>query len=217
VLCRFSHSEDQCDGLRHEPSRDEPEDLGRHAVQPLRVVDDAEQRTLLGRRRQQAQRRKRDQEPVGRLALSQTECDAKGVRLRRGQLIEPAQQGRAQLVDTGERELHLRFHTRDPRDAEPRCLPCGVVQQGGLPDPRLPAQDQRRAAAVANRREQPVEDFPLAIPVQQLGMDTRCHLGRKLDALRDSGKCERRETTAGERLCAILGPRQPACRSLSRR
>ena len=52
-----SRREHEGDALGHQPARDERERLGRFAVEPLRVVDDAEQRSFGPELRQQAQHR----------------------------------------------------------------------------------------------------------------------------------------------------------------
>ena len=54
------------DPLGEEAAGDEPEDLRRGVVEPLRVVDDADERLLLGDLGEQRQRGEPDQEPVGR-------------------------------------------------------------------------------------------------------------------------------------------------------
>ena len=55
---RLAHREHDRHRLRQQPPRDEPEDLARGAVEPLRVVDEADQRLLVGDLGQQGQRRR---------------------------------------------------------------------------------------------------------------------------------------------------------------
>ena len=57
---------DERDALGEEAPGDEPQDLDGGVVEPLRVVDDADQRLVLGDLGEQRQRGKPDQEPVGR-------------------------------------------------------------------------------------------------------------------------------------------------------
>jgi len=54
--------------LRQQPAGDEAEHLARDAVEPLRVVDETEQRPLLGNLSQQAERGKGHQEAVRDIA-----------------------------------------------------------------------------------------------------------------------------------------------------
>jgi len=69
------------DPLRVHSARDEAQGVGRFRIDPLRVVHDAQHRTLLGKLREQAERRERDQEPVGALGGSQAERPLEGGRL----------------------------------------------------------------------------------------------------------------------------------------
>ena len=73
----------------------------------------------------------------------QTERGRQRVALRPGQAVQLAEQRRAQLVQAGERELHLRLDPDGPRDAAARRR-CStqVVQQRGLADPGVAAQHQ---------------------------------------------------------------------------
>ena len=64
-VARLAHREHQCDRLREQPPRDERQDLRRDPVEPLRVVDQADQRPLLGDVGQQAQHRQTHQEAIG--------------------------------------------------------------------------------------------------------------------------------------------------------
>ena len=54
--------EHQADRIRRQATGHEPEDLGRGVIQPLRVIDQADQGVLLGHLRQQAQHGQPDQE-----------------------------------------------------------------------------------------------------------------------------------------------------------
>ena len=66
-LPRLAHArcEHDRDPLVLEASRREHERLRRALVEPMRVVDEAKERRVLRRRREQAERRRSDQEPVG--------------------------------------------------------------------------------------------------------------------------------------------------------
>jgi hypothetical protein len=76
-------------------------------VEPLGVVDDADQWLVLGDLGQQRQGGQSDQEPVGGRAFAQPKDRCERVALGDGQPIQVLQQGRAQLVEAGVGQLHL--------------------------------------------------------------------------------------------------------------
>ncbi len=88
----------QRDRLRQRAAPDEPEDLSRGLVEPLRVIHDAEQRPILRRLRHQAERSEGDQEPVRVVSRGQSERDAERAPLGLGQRTEPVEQRSAYLV-----------------------------------------------------------------------------------------------------------------------
>ena len=65
---RVTRRECEHDPLREQSASDERERSRRGAVEPLRVVDHAEQRLLLGRLREQAENGKADEERARRAA-----------------------------------------------------------------------------------------------------------------------------------------------------
>ena len=129
------------DRVGQQPPCDEPEQLVRRLVEPLGVVDDAEQRALLGDAAQEAEHRQSDEEPVGRLARRQAERDGERVPLRSRERVKAVEQRRAELMDPRERQLHLGLGARDLLDAERDRLPGRVPQQRRLADPGLAADD----------------------------------------------------------------------------
>ena len=169
-VARLAYGEHQGDGLSQQPPRDEREDLRRDPVEPLRVVDQADKRSLLGHRRQQAQHRQADQETIGRLAGDQPERRAQGVALRARQIVDVVQHRRAQLMHASERELHLRLHAGRPNDATPGTGPRHVVHQRGLADPRLTPKDEHPALTGANVGQQPIQYLAFAAPANQAGL-----------------------------------------------
>ena len=110
------------DPLGEEPAGDEAEDLRRGVVEPLRVVDDADERLLLGDLGEQRQRREPDQEAVGCRRRAQPEHRRERVALRAGQPLEVLQHRRAELVQPAVGELHLRLDADGARDV-PACDP----------------------------------------------------------------------------------------------
>ena len=67
--------------FRQQPARDKSEHLVRSVVQPLRVIHETEQRSLLGDGRQQAEHGQGDEEPVGSGARRQAQRDTQSVPL----------------------------------------------------------------------------------------------------------------------------------------
>ena len=82
LLARFTCSEHDPDRLGQQPPSHERQRQGRRLIQPLRVIDDAQQRTLLGHLREQAQHRQPDDEPVRGRTSAQPEHDLERLALR---------------------------------------------------------------------------------------------------------------------------------------
>ena len=109
-----------------------------HPVEPLRVVDDAHERLLLGGLGEQAQDRQPDEEPIGWRSGAQAERRAQRVALRVRQLLETAEHGRAQRVQAGERELHLGLDASRPDDRHPSAASGTCRRSAVLPAPASP-------------------------------------------------------------------------------
>jgi hypothetical protein len=126
-----------------------------------------QQRPFLGRFGQQGQHRQRDQEPVRRSPLPQPERDTQRVALRNREPRQPVQQRRAQQVQAGERQLHLRFRPRCPGYPHIRRRLGHVLQQRRLAYPGLTAHHQRPPASRPQIPEEGVKHAALLLPVQQ--------------------------------------------------
>ena len=152
-VARVTDGEHQRDRFGQQPPRHESENLRRHLVQPLRVVDQADERPLLGNGRQQAQHRQADQKAIGCLAGDQAERRAEGVSLRTRQVLR---RGPTSGRTTGAR-LRRRSSISDSTPAarttrHPELVVREVVHQGGLADACLTAKDQHPALMAARRR-----------------------------------------------------------------
>jgi hypothetical protein len=167
VLEEPAHGEHQADPLREQPARHERQCLRRHPVEPVRVVDDAQQRPLLGGVRQQAQNRQPDQEAIRRRARGEPEGRAQRLALRTRQMPETIDQGRAQRVQARERELHLGLHARRPGDPALVGGRREVPEQRGLADSRLATKDEHTALTRAHAGDQSLQRVALADPVEQ--------------------------------------------------
>jgi hypothetical protein len=149
------------DRFRVQPPGHERQDLGRGLVQPLRIVDQAQQRLLRGHLRQQAQHSQANQETIRCAGRTQAERDAESVALRPGQGAAAVQHPAAELVQRREGQLHLRLDTLSACHEEVRCRVGCVAEQRGLADASLTADDQRPAAAGPYLRQQLVEGHAL--------------------------------------------------------
>ncbi len=83
-------------------------------------------------------------------------------------LPEAVQHGRAQLMQPGERQLHLRLNSGGPFHPAAGRLPGQVIQQRGLADSRLAAYHEYAALARPDRRYQLVKQGALVAPAPQL-------------------------------------------------
>jgi hypothetical protein len=84
--------EHQCDRLGQQPPGHEGERVRGGLVEPLGVIDEADQGLLLGDVGQQAQDGQTDQEAVRRVAVLQAERGAQRVPLRAGQTVEAGEE-----------------------------------------------------------------------------------------------------------------------------
>ena len=157
LVARVAHGEHDRHRLRQQPPRDEAEHLRRGAVEPLRVVDAAEQRPLARDLGQQAERGQRDQEAVGRRAGRRPKATRSAARCGSGSASSRAEQRRAELMQARERQLHLGLDAGDLRDPEAGRLPgrrsaaapsCPRPPRRGRPAPR----SGRRARSPGARR-----------------------------------------------------------------
>ena len=110
LRARLPGREHQADRVGAQPPGHEPQHLRGRLIQPLLVVDQADQRPFLGHLRQQAQHGQPDQEPVRRRPGGLAERGPQRVALRYRQLPGAVQHRRAQLMQAREGQLHLRLH-----------------------------------------------------------------------------------------------------------
>ena len=161
--------EHQADRISSQPTRNEPQRLHRSAIEPLLVVDDADQRPLPRNLGQETQHGQTDQEPVRRRAGVDAERGAQRIVLRTRQSVEVVEQRCAELVQTRERQLHLRLHAHRTSHPAPLCPVDQVVQQHGLAHAGVAVHHQCPALTVANRLDQAVEHVAFPTPVRQPG------------------------------------------------
>ena len=95
-------------------------------IEPLRVVDQAQEWSLLSTVREEAQHSEPDEKPIGPSARGQAKGCPERITLWRRQPIETSQQWRTQLVESGERKLHLRLDSDDLQNPAALRALCGV-------------------------------------------------------------------------------------------
>jgi hypothetical protein len=175
LVSRVADREHKRHRLGQQPSRHEAQHLPRGNVEPLRVVDEAQQRPLGGHLGQEAKRGQADQETVRSRARGQAQRDTQGRPLRLRKSLQPPEHRRAELVQARERQLHLGLHAGDPRHPEAGRLARAMVQQRRLADPSLPPHDQDRALAAADVLQQPIERSTLVDAAQKHRRPARGH------------------------------------------
>ncbi len=170
-LARREHERDL---LRQQAASHKRERARGRAIEPLCVIDQAEQRPLLGRLGQQAEGRQGDQERVRRRPCAEAERDGQRVALGGGEAFRELEARRAQLVKGRVGELHLLLDTERSDGPEPPSRLDRVVEQRRLADARLSIDHQHAAVPAARRFEEPVEHLALAAPPEQMLSRWRC-------------------------------------------
>ena len=176
LVADLADRENQGDRLGIQPARDERQRLRRRAVQPLRIVHHAQQRPVPRRLGAQAEHRETDEESIRWIAGAEAKGRAQRLALGTGQRVQELQHRRAELLQPGVSELHLRLRARRSHDAAAGRLVHQILQQRRLTDPCLPAQDEHRASSRAQASQQLIQRFALATPPEQLAARiTVCH------------------------------------------
>jgi hypothetical protein len=134
----------------------------------LVVVDQADEWTLLGNLGEQAQDAEPDQKRVRGGPCTEAERGAQRVALRDREAFELIEHRRAQLMQPGEGELHLRLDRGGTRDATAGGAIGHVIQQRGFAGARLTVHYQSAAFACAHSLDEVVKHFALGAAVHQL-------------------------------------------------
>ena len=165
--------EDHDDGLGCETARHEAQHLRGGPIEPLGIVDQADERLRCRDLGQQTQDGEPDQETIGRRSALAPERDAQRRALRIGEQIDMVEDRSTELLERGERKLHLRLHPRGSDQTTANGAREQVVEERGLPDTGVAAHDDRPAV-------------PAACPLEQ-GFKTR-RLGTTVDQGSSGGK-----------------------------
>ena len=111
----LADAQDRGEGLGEEPAEREEQRLGARTVEGMSVVDEHERRRRLGLRREQAERRGADREPLAHRARTERERAFERRCLRRRNPVEQPERGAEELEQPRERDVRLRV---DPPGAE---------------------------------------------------------------------------------------------------
>jgi hypothetical protein len=141
---------DERDSLGEEAASNEAENLLRCLVEPVRVVDDAHERLLLGNLRKERQGRESNQESVRSWACTESEHGRKGVSLRLRESLQLLEHRGADLVKAAVSEFQLGLDTGGSRDTPAIELLREVVEQGAFADAGLATENQDTAPTVKN-------------------------------------------------------------------
>ena len=128
------------------------------------VIDETEKRPVLGRLGQQAQHGERDQEAVVAFSHLEPERSPQRAPLGLGEALQVPKDRTDDLVQRGEGDVRLRFDPAAAQDLHVgRSLSC-VLEEGGLADTRLAADDEHAASRLASVLEERAEPSALGVP-----------------------------------------------------
>ena len=159
--------EHERDPLRQQTASHERERARRRAVEPLCVVDHAQERLLLGSFREEPEDREPDEKRARRRSGAEPERDGERVALRIGQTLDELEDRRTELLERRVVELHLPLDARGPDDAEVLARLDRVLEQRGLADAGVAVHDEDGAVTVPRGIQQPLEHLALALPAEQ--------------------------------------------------
>jgi len=118
----------QAHRIGREAAGDKPQGLRRSPVKPMLVIDHADQWPFRGYLRKQAQHGQSDQEPVRCRTGTDAQRDPDRVTLRHRYRLQVIQHRRAQLMQPGERQFHLRLHPGRVHHPAARGQPGQTIQ-----------------------------------------------------------------------------------------
>ena len=155
--------------LCEESACDEREDLRGGSVEPMRVVDDPDERPVLRRLGEQRQRREPDEEPVGRSPVVHPEDRLERVTLRERQPGEVIEQREAELVQAAVGELHLGLDPRGPNVVGPGTFDVigQVAEQRGLAHAGLATKHEHPTPALAHINQEAIKRLTLGLPPEE--------------------------------------------------
>ena len=198
LLARLARGEHDPDRLGQQAPGHERQRQRRRLIQPLSVVDDAQQRALLGHLREQAQHRQPDEEPIRGGARAQPEHDLQRLALRSRELRR-ADRASARTADADRRTPAPSRTRRRPPARPSRRTPTrpgtpAAPSSRSQPRPAAPATGSRRWRIVV---DQAVQQGALGGPPEQ----ARCRPvgGRRFSIAPTPARLPRAPGAAGHR------------------
>ena len=167
--------DDDRDGLRLKPASGERERLRGFGVQPVRVIDGDEERGVLGRGGEERQCRRSHGQPVGRVPGFERERGPQRRRLPGGKIADLREERTAHLEQPSKGHLGFGRHAPGAHDEHVRGSPHGVLDQRGLPDARLAAQNEGAACPGACIVQKPVDRGALDLASDEHGETVSPH------------------------------------------
>ena len=125
-------------------------------IQPMGVVDDADQGLAIGGRRDEPQHRSGYQETVGLDRRRQAKRTFQRCRLSRRQLAHRVKNRPQQPKQARERQIRLRLNARHLQNRRRASLRQREIEECRLPDTRLAPDHQRGALPAPRLRQQPL-------------------------------------------------------------
>lgn len=169
AVLALASGEHHHDRFGPQPPCYEDECLRGGVVEPLRVVDQAQQRTLSRCVREQAQDCQRDEKSLLASASRQAERSAERVGLRIREPAHVSHRREQELVRRGERELRLRRDADTAQNEHVTSLLACVLEQRRLADSRVAANDESAAARSAGAVQELADPDLLRIAAEQHG------------------------------------------------
>ena len=165
VLAGLTHREHDGDRFRQEAARDERKRLRRGPVEPLCIIDQADERPLLSRLGQQSERRQTDQEAIRRLPGDSGRMPCSAPRAA-GPAGAPGCPASARRADAGRRTRSPSRTQRPPRAQRDTQTPApaGSPTDAVLPTPASPRRTSTWLWPASAAVQQPVQRLALLAP-----------------------------------------------------
>ena len=199
------------DPLARKPAGGETDDLRGRLVEPLRVVDHADERPLRSKLRQQAEYGQTDDKAIGRRFRAQAERRRERIALRGGQALPEIEHRAAKLMQPPVCKLHLGLDARSSCDTTPGRPSHQVLQQRRLAGPQLATQDQHPTLTPPGTLQQCIECVPLATPTMERWPAVTIRHGTTRAPVRVSPRADARVETPITRIAggnSLRGPLQ---------
>ena len=158
---RLADRDEEDQALGVEASSDERQELLRLAIEPLRIVDDAEHGCLHGKAGEQCQNGEPDEETVGGARFDPTEGGLQRSALRRGKALGLAEDRQEEAMKPCEAQALLGLDAVDPQHPESLRLLPRSHQERRLADAGFAPQHEGPAHAAARRTEKGVRHAAL--------------------------------------------------------